>query len=405
MGNQKLFGDQGDLAWEDCQVRQKIAVNVDGCHSGTESLLSLDSWLSLMQLCRRGVAVAFFLPLVWTSAVAADSPPPDFSDLSERLLPAVVNIATTQDVQSGPGQPAPQFPPGSPFEEFFKDFFEKRGEKPRERESGPRPRSLGSGFVISSDGYIVTNNHVIAGAAEVVVTFANDITLKATIVGRDPKTDLALLKVEPEHSLTSIEWGDSDAARVGNWVLAIGNPFGLGNTVTAGIISARARDINAGPFDDFLQTDAAINRGNSGGPLFNFNGVVIGIHSRISSRPDSNMHVSMPAFQADWKALKDSKALGKRSGGGRPRPAGTFLGVLAEDHAQGALVIEVRKDTPAFKAGLKKDDIIQKINDIQIKKAQSLTDEIRKFKPKTKVKITLLREEKEKVLEVELQQR
>ena len=123
MGNQKLFGDQGDLAWEDCQVRQKIAVNVDGCHSGTESLLSLDSWLSLMQLCRRGVVVAFFLSLVWTSAVAADSAPPDFADLSERLLPAVVNIATTQDAQSGPGQPVPQFPPGSPFEEFFKEFL------------------------------------------------------------------------------------------------------------------------------------------------------------------------------------------------------------------------------------------------------------------------------------------
>jgi len=363
MGNQKLFGDQGDLAWEDCQVRQEIAVNLDGCHSGTESLLSLDSWLSLMQLCRRGVVVAFFLSLVWTSAVAADSAPPDFSDLSERLLPAVVNIATTQDVQSRPGQPAPQFPPGSPFEEFFKDFFEKRGEKPRERESGPRPRSLGSGFVISSDGYIVTNNHVIAGAAEVVVTFANDITLKATIVGRDPKTDLALLKVEPEHSLTSIEWGDSDAARVGNWVLAIGNPFGLGNTVTAGIISARARDINAGPFDDFLQTDAAINRGNSGGPLFNLQGRVVGINTAIYSPSGGSVGIgfSVPSNLAK-NVVHQLRDYGETRRGWLGVRIQTVTDDLAEslnlDTASGALIASVSPDSPASAAGLKVGDVI-----------------------------------------------
>jgi len=261
------------------------------------------------------------------------------------------------------GQPAPKFPPGSPFEEFFKEFFEKRGEKPRQREPGPRPTSLGSGFVITSDGYIVTNNHVIAGAAQVVVTFADDVTLKATIVGRDPKTDLAVLKVEPEQPLTPVQWGDSDAARVGNWVVAMGNPFGLGNTVTAGIISARARDINAGPFDDFLQTDAAINRGNSGGPLFNLEGLVVGINTAIYSPSGGSVGIgfSVPSNLAK-NVVHQLRNFGETRRGWLGVRIQTVTDDLAEslnlETASGALIASVSEDSPASAAGLKVGDVI-----------------------------------------------
>ena len=229
-------------------------------------------------------AIGMVAMTVLPSSVAAGEGPKDFSELAERLVPAVVNISTTQEVkQPGGGQQVPQFPPGSPFEEFFRDFFDRRGGNRPNSAPAPRTTSLGSGFVVDASGYIVTNNHVIADAAEITIIFADDSTLEATLVGRDPKTDVALLKVEPEAPLTAVPWGNSDSAKVGNWVVAIGNPFGLGNSVTAGIISARARDINAGPFDDFLQTDASINRGNSGGPLFNMDGEVIGINTAIYS--------------------------------------------------------------------------------------------------------------------------
>ena len=344
-------------------MRQKISANIDRSVSGIKSVLSVSAGVWPAKPYRRVAWIAFCFSLVCASTVAADSAPPDFSDLAERLLPAVVNIATTQEVQSRSGQPVPQFPPGSPFEEFFKEFFDKRGEQPREREPGPRPTSLGSGFVISSDGYIVTNNHVIAGAAEVVVTFVDDVTLKATIVGRDPKTDLAVLKVEPEQSLTPVEWGDSDAARVGNWVVAIGNPFGLGNTVTAGIISARARDINSGPFDDFLQTDAAINRGNSGGPLFNLEGRVVGINTAIYSPSGGSVGIgfSVPSNLAK-NVVHQLRNFGETRRGWLGVRIQTVTDDLAEslnlDTASGALVASVSPDSPASAAGLKVGDVI-----------------------------------------------
>ena len=225
------------------------------------------------------------------TVVHPGAPAAGFADLAERLLPAVVNISTSQTLNqhhgsgSGkPGQPGqqgkpqpneapemPQFPPGSPFEEFFKDFFDKQG---RDQNAPPRrATSLGSGFIIDAKkGFVVTNNHVIQDADEITVILHDDTNLKAEVVGRDTKTDIALLKVATDHGLVAVPWGDSDHMRVGDWVLAIGNPFGLGGTVTAGILSARARDINAGPYDDFLQTDASINRGNSGGPMFNLSG-------------------------------------------------------------------------------------------------------------------------------------
>jgi serine protease Do len=292
---------------------------------------------------------------------AADVAPPDFADLSESLLPAVVNVATGQQAKTP--QTAPQFPPGSPFEEFFKDFFDQQGKEPLERGDKPRATFLGSGFVISSDGYIVTNNHVIAGADEVVVTFSDNVTLEATIVGRDPKTDLAVLKVESEKPLVHVKWGDSDAARIGNWVIAIGNPFGLGNTVTAGIISARARDINAGPFDDFLQTDASINRGNSGGPLFNMDGLVIGINTAIYSPTGGSVGIgfSVPSNLAQH-VIHQLREYGETRRGWLGVRIQTVTEDLAEnlglDRVGGALVASVSPKSPANTAGLMVGDVI-----------------------------------------------
>ncbi len=217
------------------------------------------------------------MPVAGQSRGAPDS----FADLTAKLMPAVVNISTTQVVK-GKKQNQPEFmvPPGSPFEEFFKEFLERN--RPKNR--GPRrATSLGSGFIIDANGLVVTNNHVIAEADEISVRLSDGSRLKAVLVGRDAKTDLALLKVEPKGKLPALKWGNSGDSRVGDWVLAIGNPFGLGGSVTAGIISARGRDINSGPYDDFFQTDAAINRGNSGGPLFNMKGEVIGINTAIYS--------------------------------------------------------------------------------------------------------------------------
>ncbi len=203
--------------------------------------------------------------------------PASVADIAEGLQDAVVNISTTQTLK-GPddGAPIRKGPKGSPFEEFFDDFFDEEGPDGMPR----KVSSLGSGFVIDPSGLIVTNNHVIEGADEIIVNFNDGSKLKVTkILGHDPKTDLALLKVEPSRPLKAVSFGDSSALRVGDWVMAIGNPFGLGGSVTVGVVSATKRDINAGPYDDFIQTDAAINRGNSGGPLFNMEGEVVGVNT------------------------------------------------------------------------------------------------------------------------------
>jgi serine protease Do len=237
------------------------------------------------------VAVPRGLNGVGISRAAAHPAPDGFADLAEKLLPSVVNISTTQTVKagehteggSGDTPDLPQFAPGSPFEDFFKDFFKHQHPQGQPQAETHKATSLGSGFIIDPAGYVVTNNHVIADADEITVILHDNTSLKAELVGRDTKTDLAVLKVKTDKPLIAVPWGDSDKARVGDWVLAIGNPFGLGGTVTAGILSARQRDINSGPYDDFLQTDASINRGNSGGPMFNMDGQVIGINTAIYS--------------------------------------------------------------------------------------------------------------------------
>ena len=213
-------------------------------------------------------AVAAFVVMFMSVTVIASERPDSFADQAEKLSPAVVNISTTTIVSERPSSDMPQFPPGSPFEEFFKNF----GDNDRKR----RASSLGSGFIIDKKGIVVTNYHVIENAEEITVVLSDDQSFKAKVLGQDQKTDIAVLKIDPEDvELTAVEFGDSDSLRVGDWVLAIGNPFGLGGTVTAGIVSARGRDIGNGPYDDFIQTDASINRGNSGGPLFNLDGEVM----------------------------------------------------------------------------------------------------------------------------------
>lgn len=316
------------------------------------------------------------------AASAADRPaaltqaaPPSFEELAEKLLPAVVNISTTTtlDMSSRENMPQipnmPQLPPGSPFEDFFKEFYDQFKNQQPPQPGGNKVSSLGSGFVIDAkNGYIVTNNHVIKGADEIRIILQDDMSLDATLVGVDDKTDLAVLKVDPaKATLTDVTWGDSDKAKVGSWVLAIGNPFGLGGTVTAGIVSARQRDINAGPYDEFIQTDASINRGNSGGPMFNMNGQVIGVNTAIFSPSGGSVGIgfAVPSNLAQNVVTQLIKYGQTRRG---------WLGVRIQDvtddiaeslelgKARGALVSSVTKDSPAAKAGIEAGDVILSFN-------------------------------------------
>ncbi len=303
-------------------------------------------------------------------------PAPDsFADLAARLLPAVVNISTTQVVKRGEGTPQmPRLPPGSPFEDFFKEFFERQQ---RQNPPNRRSTSLGSGFVIDSSGLIVTNNHVIAGADEITIITHDDVRLKAEIVGRDAKTDLAVLRVKPAKPMTSVAFGNSDKSRVGDWVLAIGNPFGLGGSVTAGIISARARNINAGPYDDFIQTDASINRGNSGGPMFDMEGKVIGINTAIFSPSGGSVGIgfSIPSNLA--KPLIDQLIkFGRARRGWLGVRIQTVTEELADslglDRAQGALVANITPGGPAEKGKIKVGDVILKFDGKPIHEMRTL---------------------------------
>ncbi len=335
------------------------------------------------------------LPAFVAQPAQARSADDSFADLAAQLLPAVVNISSTQkaDVRADrdAGPEVPQFPPGSPFEQFFRDFLDRNrpGQQGRRSPGGPQqgpqgPRgdgegavSLGSGFIIDPAGYIVTNNHVIDGADKISVTLQDNTTLKATLVGKDDKADLALLKVETDKPLKFVPFGDSDTGRVGDWVLAIGNPFGLGGSVTAGIVSARGRDIRQGPYDDFIQTDAAINRGNSGGPLFNMDGQVIGINTAIYSPSGGSVGIgfSVPSNMAKAvvQQLRDY---------GRARRG--WLGVniqqvtpdIAESlglkDSSGALVARVTDDGPAAKANIHNGDVILRFNSQDVKEMKTL---------------------------------
>ena len=313
-----------------------------------------------------------FMAFMAYSTSARAATPESFADLAEQLLPTVVNISSTQKIEEQPqvqrrspfGHNMPQFPEGHPFNDFFDEFFNQPFPMMPQQNRIP-VSSLGSGFIVDKEnGIIVTNNHVIDGADEINITLHDDTILPAKVIGIDEKTDLAVLQADLKNEKVSeAKFGDSDAMRVGDWVIAIGNPFGLGGTVTAGIISARQRDIQSGPYDDYIQTDASINRGNSGGPMFNLKGEVIGINTAIFSPTGGSVGIgfAIPSVLAEPVVNQINKY-------GRTRRG--WLGVKIQDvtdeiaeslglaKAAGALVSEVTATGPAEKAGIKSGDII-----------------------------------------------
>ena len=312
--------------------------------------------------------ILLFLVIFSYSFANSKPVPESFADLADKLMPSVVNISTTQTVRTTTNQLPFQFPPGSPFGEMFKDF-----ERPTERKAS----SLGSGFIIKTNGTVVTNNHVIAGADDILVR-VGDKEYKAKVIGADPYMDIAVLKMETKDQFKPVSFGDSDVARVGDWAVAIGNPFGLGGTVTAGIISARNRDINLTRYDDFIQTDASINQGNSGGPLFNLKGEVIGINTAIIAPGQSGsigIGFAIPANAAS-NVIDQLIQFGETKRG--------WLGVriqdvtkeIAEveelDKPRGALVASVAENSPSEKAGIQAGDIILEFNGVEIKQMKEL---------------------------------
>jgi serine protease Do len=307
-------------------------------------------------------AIATF-GLALVQPAQAREAPQSFADMVDKLMPTVVNITTTQNVpQQGPRlRDLPQLPPGSPFEELFKEFFDKRGGDQQQR----RGTSLGSGFIIDGEGYIVTNNHVIQGAEDITVILRDDTQLKAKLIGSDSRVDVAVLKVEPPNKkpLPAVKFGDSDKVRVGDWVIAIGNPFGLGHSVTAGIISARGRALSNESLDDYLQTDAAINKGNSGGPLFNADGEVVGVNTAIFSPSGTNAGLAFSIPSNLVKQVADQlREFGRVKRGWIGVSYQSVTDDIADsfglDRARGVLVANVVADGPSAKAGIKRNDII-----------------------------------------------
>nr|WP_242500523.1 DegQ family serine endoprotease [Tropicimonas sp. IMCC6043] len=353
--------------------------------------------------------VGLALLLAQTLSAHARGAPESFAELAEKVSPAVVNITTSTTVAtaSGPHGEGPIVPEGSPFEDFFRDFMERNGpdgvpQRPR------RSSALGSGFVISEDGYIVTNNHVIAEADEISIEFFSGVELDATVVGIDPKTDLALLKVDTEEPLPFVPWGNSDEARVGDWVMAMGNPLGQGFSVSAGIVSARGRALS-GSYDDFIQTDAAINRGNSGGPLFNMDGEVIGINTAILSPNGGSIGIGFAmSSRVATNVISQLKEFGETRRG--------WLGVRIQDvtedvadaigleEAKGALVTDV-PEGPAMEAGVVAGDVILSFDGKDVEDTRGLVQQVGESEIGKSVRMKVFREGKTETLMVTLGRR
>ena len=350
-----------------------------------------------------GLLVLFSITYSSTLKAYTDS----FADLVENLSPAVVSIASTTIVTNNNSQnQMPQFPEGSPFDEFFKDYFDN------ERRNSPSQRpmtGLGSGFIIDKAGIIVTNNHVIEGADEITVIMSDQTEFTAELLGRDPKADLAVLKIEPgQTELTAVQWGDSDLMRVGDWSIAIGNPLGLGGTVTAGIISAISRDLRgSSPYVKFLQTDASINRGNSGGPLFNVEGKVIGINTAIISQTGGSIGLgfAIPSNSAK-KIVQQLKDFGRTKRGWlgvQIQPVSKdFAESLGLENEKGAFVSNVNPKGPSKKAGIEDGDVILKFNDIEIVKMTDLPRVVAEADVGSIAKVEIWRKNKKIMIEVEL---
>ncbi len=323
--------------------------------------------------------------------------PASFADLAEKLMPSVVNISTTQTVVTNTNPFPFEFPPGSPFEDLFKEFG-----TPQKRKAS----ALGSGFIIDAKGIVVTNNHVIQGAEDILVRVDGDKEYKAKVIGADPLSDIAVLEIETKDNFKPVKFGDSDKARIGDWVIAIGNPFGLGGTVTAGIISARNRSIGLSRYEDFIQTDASINQGNSGGPLFDMNGNVIGINTAILGQSGSiGIGFSIPSNSAKL-VIDQLIEFGETKRG--------WLGVRIQDVSQeiadlekldkprGALVASVAKNSPSDKAGIKAGDIILEFNGTPIKEMKELPKIVAATEVGKIVKVKIWRNKKEIIKKIKL---
>jgi serine protease Do len=343
---------------------------------------------------------------------AAARGPEAIADVAEQVIDAVVNVSTKQSVDIRDGA-MPQLPPGSPFEEFFDEFFKnRRGQGGQGGQNGatPTPRrvnSLGSGFIIDPAGLVVTNNHVIADADEVNVILNDGTTLKAEIIGRDTKTDLALLKVKAAKPLKAVKFGDSDKLRLGEWVIAIGNPFSLGGTVTAGIVSARNRDIQSGPYDNYIQTDAAINRGNSGGPLFNLNGEVIGVNTAIISPSGGSIGIG---FAVPSKTvvpvidqLREFKEVRRGWLGVRIQQVTDEIAEsLGVKPPRGALIAGIDDKGPAMPAGIEAGDVVVKFDGKDIKEMRDLPRIVADTPVGKSVTVTIIRKGQELTKTVKL---
>ena len=348
-----------------------------------------------------GLVAGLFL---LAQAMQAAARPESFADLAEKVSPSVVNITTATVVAQGTG-PGPVVPEGSPFEDFFKEFQD------RNRDRGDRPRrstALGSGFVISEDGYIVTNNHVIENADEISIELFEGGTLDAKLIGTDPNTDIALLKVEADKPLAFVSFGDSDTARVGDWVMAMGNPLGQGFSVSAGIVSQRGRALS-GAYDDYIQTDAAINRGNSGGPLFNMDGEVIGVNTAILSPNGGSIGIGFSmASNVVSRVVDQLKQYGETRRG--------WLGVRIQDVTQdmadaiglekvaGAMVTDV-PDGPAKEAGIQSGDVIMSFDGVEVGDTRGLVKQVGASEVGKTVRVVVFRDGKTQTLKVTLGRR
>ncbi|HKS88370.1 MAG TPA: Do family serine endopeptidase [Stellaceae bacterium] len=346
------------------------------------------------------------------SAAAPRLPPPPespfaelFSQLAGRVLGVVVNISTeAAPPPAKTAQEAPQNSPGTTLDEVFRDFFTEKGAPGA---PGPHIASLGSGFIIDPSGLIVTNNHVIANAEQITVTLSDNTALQAKLVGRDAVTDLALLKVDAKTPLPAATWGDSGKAKVGDWVLAIGNPFGLGGTVTAGIISATARDIHSSPYDDYLQTDASINRGNSGGPMFDLAGDVIGINTVIYSPSGGSIGIgfAIPSALAE-PIIAQLKATGKVERGWIGARIQPVTDDIAEsvglDKARGAMIAAIDADSPAAQAKLQAGDVILSYDGADIERSRQLPRLVAGTHPDKQIKLAIWRDGKEHEVELKV---
>jgi serine protease Do len=353
---------------------------------------------------------------VLTAAPALARGPDGIADVAEKVIDAVVNISTSQTVEAkvGPGGEGrgatPQLPPGSPFEEFFDDFFKNRRGPggPRGGDMQPhKTNSLGSGFIIDTSGIVVTNNHVIADADEINVIMNDGTKIKAELVGVDKKTDLAVLKFKPVKPLIAVKFGDSDKLRLGEWVIAIGNPFSLGGTVTAGIVSARNRDIASGPYDNYIQTDAAINRGNSGGPLFNLDGEVIGVNTLIISPTGGSIGIGFAVPSKTVAGVVDQlRQFGELRRGWLGVRIQQVTDEIAESlsikPARGALIAGVEDKGPAKPAGIEPGDVVVKFDGKDIKEPKDLSRVVADTAVGKEVDVVIIRKGEEQTRKVTL---